>query len=229
MALDVIFLSYDEPNADENWDNLKNKISYAKRVHGISGIFLAHLAASDISNTTLFYVVDGDSEILPDFDFSYKPPINYQSYTHVWRSKNPVNGLTYGYGGIKILSKKFFKDFNSNTIDITTSVSDGLFIHDEVVSITRFNSDPFHAWRGAFRECVKLSSKSINGQIDNETEERLNIWCTIGENEINGKYVLDGANMGKEYGIKNKNDKNAISKINDFIWLERTFNEYINR
>lgn len=229
MALDVIFLSYDEPNADKNWDHLKNRISYAKRVHGISGIFSAHLNASNISNTTLFYVIDGDSEILPNFDFTYKPPVNYQNYTHVWRSKNPVNGLTYGYGGIKILSKKFFRNVDSNVIDVTTSISDGLFIHDEIASMTHFNSSPFHAWRGAFRECVKLSSKSITGQIDNETEERLNIWCNVGENEINGKYVIDGARMGKKYGIRNKNSKNNITKINDFCWLERMFNDYINR
>lgn len=224
MALDIIFLSYDEPNADENWSKLIEKFSYAKRVHGIEGIRRAHVEASKISSTTFFYVVDGDTEISNTFDFSFKPIISQQQYMHVWRSKNPVNGLEYGYGGIKILSKRFFKE-DAIDIDVTTSLTEGIIIHDDVASITRFNSDPFRAWRGAFRECVKLSSKIIKGQIDTETTNRLDIWCSINLDADFGDLVLKGANEGREYGERNKDNKEALLLINDFSWLRSIFKQ----
>jgi hypothetical protein len=230
MMMDVIFISYDEPNADENWNKLVSVFQNAKRVHGINGIFNAHKKAAEISNTQLFYVIDGDAEILPNFDFSYKPPVGIRNLTHVWRSKNPVNDLDYGYGGVKILSKNFFKIQNNNKtlIDVTSNISDGLYIHNDIASITNFNSSPFHAWRGAFRECVKLASKSINGQIDHETEHRLNIWCTVGNDKKFGQFVIDGANAGKKYGLENKNEKEKLMLINNFDWLKKQFYEYYN-
>lgn len=223
--IDVIFLSYDEPNADENWNKLLVINPLAKRIHGINGIFNAHKRAAELSNTMLFYIIDGDTEVSNNFDFSYKPPFTLRNFTHVWKSKNPVNDLDYGYGGIKILSKKFFNTKDKNLVDITSSISDGLIIHEEVASITHFNSSPFHAWRGAFRECVKLSSHIIDKQIDTETKYRMNIWCTVGEDKPYGKYVLDGANLGKKYGEENKNNKKMLKLINDFSWLLEIFNK----
>jgi len=35
---DIIFISYNEPNADKNWLALKSRFPMAKRVHGIKGI-----------------------------------------------------------------------------------------------------------------------------------------------------------------------------------------------
>ena len=64
--LDIIFISYDEINAEENWNKLITKAPYAKRIHGIKGIFEAHKAAAELATTELFYVVDADMEILPD-------------------------------------------------------------------------------------------------------------------------------------------------------------------
>mgnify|MGYP001460781096 CR=1 FL=1 len=34
--MDIVFMSYDEPNADQNWEKLKTKYPRAKRVHGVS-------------------------------------------------------------------------------------------------------------------------------------------------------------------------------------------------
>ena len=31
---DVVYISYDEPNAEKNWADLKSKCPWAKRVHG---------------------------------------------------------------------------------------------------------------------------------------------------------------------------------------------------
>ena len=34
---DIIFLSYDEPNAEKNYADLLSKFPWAKRVHGVEG------------------------------------------------------------------------------------------------------------------------------------------------------------------------------------------------
>ena len=35
---DIIFMSYQEPNADENWQRLVDKFPWARRVHGVKGL-----------------------------------------------------------------------------------------------------------------------------------------------------------------------------------------------
>ena len=35
--LDIFYISYDEPNAEEHWADLLNKVPWAKRVHGVKG------------------------------------------------------------------------------------------------------------------------------------------------------------------------------------------------
>ena len=34
---DIIYLSYDEPNAEKNYADLLSKVPWAKRVHGVEG------------------------------------------------------------------------------------------------------------------------------------------------------------------------------------------------
>jgi len=226
MALDIIFLSYDEPNADINFNLLKEKFPYAKRVHGVKGIANAHKAAADLAETRLFYVIDGDTEVFPSFDFTFKPPKWDQDYVHIWKARNPVNGLEYGYGGVKLFSKKFFKNLEENVVDFSTSLTTDVKYIDEVVSFTYFNSDEFRAWRGAFRECAKLSSKSVVGQIDNETESRLRVWTSVANpNAYYSSFVLDGAKLGMEYGNKFKGNTEALQKVNDFNWLKELFEQ----
>ena len=88
MALDIIFLSYDEPNADINFNLLKGRFPYVKRVHGVKGIATAHKAAADLAETRLFYVIDGDTEVFQSFDFTFKPPKWDQDYVHIWKARN---------------------------------------------------------------------------------------------------------------------------------------------
>jgi len=45
----------------------------------------------------MFWVVDGDAEILEDFDFSYKPTEWDLDTVHVWHAKNPIKDLVFGY------------------------------------------------------------------------------------------------------------------------------------
>ena len=42
--LDCVYLSYDEPNKEENWAQIKNMVPWANRVDGIKGSDAAHKA-----------------------------------------------------------------------------------------------------------------------------------------------------------------------------------------
>ena len=68
---DIVFISYQETNADENYSLLKEKFPSVKRVHGVKGIHQAHIAAAKKCFTKMFWIVDGDAVIANDFDFSY--------------------------------------------------------------------------------------------------------------------------------------------------------------
>ena len=48
------YLSYDEPNAEENYADLLAKVPWAKRVHGIKGSDAAHKACAKLSETDRF-------------------------------------------------------------------------------------------------------------------------------------------------------------------------------
>lgn len=217
---DIVFISYNEIHADENYATLKERFPRAKRVHGVKGIHQAHIAAAEISSTPLFWVVDGDAIIDNQFDFSLTIPMYDKDVVHVWRSRNPVTKLEYGYGGVKLLPRKETLEMNVSSPDMTTSISSKFKAMNSVSNITAFNTDPFSTWRSAFRECVKLSSKTIQGQIDTETDERLTAWCTLNDDVKYGFYAYSGALAGRAYGEKNASDKEALRKINDFTWLE---------
>jgi len=217
---DIIFISYQEPNADENFANLKQKYPTAKRVHGVKGIHQAHIAAAKKCFTKMFWVVDADAILLDDFNFDYKVPDHQLDHVHVWRSQNPINDLVYGYGGVKLLPRKLTLNVDITSPDMTTSISSNFMAMKDISNITAFNTDPFNTFKSAFRECAKLSSKVIKGQHDEETEKRLETWCTVGEDKPYGSYALAGARAGREFGISNSND---LKLINDFEWLYEQF------
>jgi hypothetical protein len=223
MKYDIIFISYNEPNADKNFANLKLRFPTAQRVSGVKGIHQAHIAAAKKAFTKMFWVVDGDAEIVDDFNFDYEVSKYDLECVHVWRSKNPVNGLEYGYGGVKLLPKKLTQNMDISKADMTTSISSLFKAMPEVSNITRFNTDPFNSWKSAFRECVKLSSKIIDRQSDAETTARLQVWLTTETDKLFGKYTIDGAILGAKYGSENKNNSNALKLINDFEWLKEQF------
>ena len=111
--------------------------------------------------------------------------------------------------------------------DMTTSISDKFQIMKEVSNITAFNIDEFSTWRSAFRECAKLSSKSIDRNYDRETETRLKIWCAVGKKAPFGLYCIGGALAGYRFGTANCGNLEELSKINDFDWLFSEYTEWL--
>ena len=137
-------------------------------------------------------------------------------------------GLIYGYGAVKLLPRDLTLNMDTNKPDMTTSISPLFKTVNQISNITKFNTDEFSTWRSAFRECVKLSSRAIDGQLDEETEFRLNAWCTRGKDKPFGDAAINGANHGKKYGEYAANNQTKLVKINDYKWLRKQFDKFKN-
>jgi len=219
----IIMISYHEPEADKKFQDLKERFPEVKHVKNVKGIGEAHKAAGKLSDTDMVWIVDADADVLPSFAFDYVPPMSKRkNTTYSWSARNPVNDLEYGYGGIKLFPKEQLLTMGHELPDFSTGAAFFQPVRD-VANITCFNKDPFRTWRSSFRECVKLSSKINPNVVDAETEHRLNDWCTVDNGARFGRYCIKGANEGKAYGIKHKDDIDALNKINDFEWLREQF------
>jgi hypothetical protein len=197
---DIVMITYDEVHAEENYSALKERFPRAKRVHGVKGIHQAHIEAAKICTTEMIWIVDGDAQISDDFNFDYISPADEKEYVKVWRSKNPINDLEYGYGGIKLFPRTLTLNMDTSKPDMTTSISRHFKPIKVVSNITAFNTDPFSTWRSAFRECCKLSSKVIDRQKNEETENRLHVWQTVGKDRPYGEWAIKGAEAGTLIG-----------------------------
>lgn len=228
---DVFFISYDEPLAEQNWQRLLTFAPFARRISGVKGIRAAHQQAATLSNTASFFVVDGDAWLLDDWDFTseffddIKLPFAGRTVDEcvlVWQSLNPYNGLTYGYGGLKLLPKKAMLRANTG-VDVTTSIADCFMPLEWTACETRFAGSPLHAWRGAFRECAKLSSSIISNE-NTQTKAWLDVWTSKAQGEY-AEHILAGANQGKVYGLENAHDAKQMAMINDYAWMEKRYEE----
>jgi len=219
---DIVFISYGETYAENNWNTLKNKFPTAKRVDGVKGIHQAHIKAAKKCFTKMFWVVDADAQLVDDFNFDYTVDEYNLETVHVWRSINPVNDLVYGYGGVKLLPRKLTLKMDITKPDMTTSISDKFCAVDQVANITAFNTDEYSTWRSAFRECAKLASKTIDRQNEEETNARLKTWTTVGHTRDFGEYALRGARAGMEFGFSSSSD---LGLINNYEWLYERFQQ----
>ena len=228
-SYDIAFISYKEKNADKHFNELQDIIRTQdptvklRWIRDVKGIHQAHIAAAELCDTNMFWVVDGDAKLIKHFKFNYRVPFWDQDMVHVWRSKNAVNDLEYGYGGVKLLPRKAVIGITDFTTDMTTSLSPKFKAMNEVSNISVFDTDEYSTWKSAFRECVKLASRAINRQDNMETDKRLDIWCKEAKGPF-AEYALKGAKAGRAYGVANSNKPDNLRKINDFDWLKEQFN-----
>jgi|TARA_A100001037_G_C15104121_1_gene615498 hypothetical protein len=216
---DAVFISYNEPDADERYKRLLERYPNTKRVHGVKGIHQAHIEAAKKCYTKMFWVIDGDADLLPEFNLDHKVSEYDLDCVHVWRSRNPINDLVYGYGGVKLLPRRLTMNVDVSSTDMTTSISDRFKAMPFVSNVTSFNTDEFSTWKSAFRECAKLSSKVIDRQEEGETNERLKVWTTRAHGRF-CEFAIRGARAGMEFGLSSGSD---LRLINDFDWLQERF------
>ena len=235
---DIVFISYDEPNADLHYADLCNKVPWAKRGHGVKGSDHAHKAAAQLSDTEWFITVDGDNIVDTKFfalELEMKDP---KVQVYGWCGRNRINGLRYGNGGLKIWKKDFV--LNMKTHEASTSDraqvdfcwEDGYKNFPKVYSESIITGSPFQAWRAGFREGVKMTlldgvripKEEIKQQIWWHNLHRLKIWSTVGAHEENGLYAIYGARLGQ--WMANCTDWNYVD-VRDFEILRSIYNEKV--
>lgn len=227
---DIVFLSYNEPNAPERFEALQKKISeiatVSKRtpnliwVKDIEGIFNAHQHAANRVESKMFWVIDGDAELVKNFDFTYLPDVYDEDVVHVWNSINLVNGLEYGYGGVKLFPTQMVRDATSWGLDFTTGLSSRFKAIPDISCYTKFNTDAYSTWRSAFRECVKLSLKD-----DTESAERLDAWLNPNQDADFNADAKRGAEQAVAFAKEHKDNPEMLLNINDFSWLKEYYEQ----
>ena len=209
--LDFVYISYMEPNKEENWADLKNKVPWAKRVDGVKGFDSAHKAAAEVAETDFFISVDGDNIIderflLQTLDFTKTD----RKAVHRWRAKNIINDLVYGNGGLVGWDKQTCLNMHTheNAKDKKAEIDFCWTVKHENLhncySTSVINSEPFQAWIAGYREGVKMSlnqgehikPEDFMKTIWGPNLRILSTWMTVGADVENGKYAMLGARMG---------------------------------
>ena len=243
IDFDIIYLSYDEPNAEKNYADLLNKVPWAKRVHGVKGSDSAHKACAKLSDTWRFVTVDGDNTLRPEF-LNLEIPVdqipNYDKVQLSWCGYNIINGLIYGNGGVKCWTKEHVLNMktheNSNSKDETNQVDfcwDGNYLQlNACFSDVHNNATPFQAWRAGFREGVKMvlnrgemkDKKEFRRTIHWKNYKRLLTWMTIGADVENGLWAIYGARLGCHMTVLLSWD---YRNVRDFDYLEKFYKENV--
>ena len=207
--LDFVYISYQEPNKEENWADLLSKVPWAKRVDGVKGFDNAHKAAAEKAETDFFISVDGDniiddSFLLQTLDWSKTNP----KAVHRWRARNNINDLVYGNGGLvgwqreTCLQMKTHENAKQKEaeIDFCWTVP-----HENLhncYSTTVINAKPQQAWIAGYREGVKMSLnrgakvKDLANDTWWQNHQRLLIWMQVGADVDNGIWSVMGARQG---------------------------------
>jgi hypothetical protein len=210
--LDCIYLTYDEPKKEEFWIKIQNMVPWAKRVDGVKGSDAAHKAAADASDTERFILIDGDNIPDPEF-FNLQLTLDSSNSDCVfrWRSRNIINGLMYGNGGMSCWTKEFIRNMRTHENSDGSEANDVEFCFypnywamNDCYSTTYPNASPFQAWRAGFREGVKMcldrghkpSLEEFETRVNNRNYDHLCIWQSVGADVDNGMWAIYGARLG---------------------------------
>ena len=234
--LDFVYISFKEPNKEQNWADLKNKVPWAKRVDGVVGFDNAHKAAAEAAETEFFMSVDGDNVIdekflLETLDWTKTD----KKKVHRWRARNNINGLVYGNGGLVGWHKQTClamrthenADTDENQIDFCWGVP-----HENLhncYSTTVINASEQQAFVAGYREGVKMSTNKGKPIPASQFQQMwpanlriLTTWCTIGADVDLGKYAMLGARMGCYNTVIEADNKHFM--IRDLADMENYFN-----
>lgn len=201
---DIVFISYDEENADLHWQDLVAKQPRAQRVHGVKGLFNALQAAARTATTDWFYAVFAKTQVHPDFKFDFSPDYLRHPANYVFQAYNPVLDHSYGHGAIVLHNRRWLLENSDPGTDITMSMP---VVSVPILScINNYNETAWSAYRTAFREAYKLKSMPSV-----EDEYHLHLWLSS-NNGLNGKWSQRGAKDALEVDGIDINDWDEIRK-----------------
>lgn len=214
--IDLVFLSYDEPNCEQNWRRVQELCPRALRVHGVEGSDAAHKACAELAETDRVLIIDGDnwvSESLFSSQWHIDPEFDISRSVLSFPARNSINGLEYGNGGVKIWPRSVIFDMRTHELAQDTAGGSGLdfcwtvdyVLMPQTLSETRVNHTAQQAWRAGFREGVKMAV--IDGEWVQDAEQwrsriarinlrRLETWLQVGRDVNHGVWAILGARQG---------------------------------
>jgi len=212
---DIIYLSYDEPNAEKNYADLCAKVPWAKRIHGVKGSDAAHKACAELSETDRFITVDGDNRIRDGFldqEISIDENTVLANSVISWCGQNVINKLIYGNGGIKCWPKEYVlrmrthenADPNNKSAQVDFCWDAQYIQQNSCFSDVYNNATAQQAWRAGFREGVKLALDRGNRIPKEQFLEKVHwrclhmlyIWTMVGKDAEHGDWAILGTRAG---------------------------------
>jgi hypothetical protein len=237
--IDIVYLSYDEPNAESNWEHLQSICARAQRVHGVKGSDAAHKACAEITSGTHMITIDGDNRIDPHFleqSWTFDSSWDVESSVLSFSAENVINGLAYGNGGIKIWPRAVVQAMQTHeAVGSDTAASVDFCWHLDYVlmpgvwSRAVINHTNHQAWRAGFREGVKMAL--VNGELIRNPSlwrqsmakvnmDRLTVWLQVGQDQHNAAWAILGARQGLHRAMLTDWDHTEVKDFDllDHIW-----------
>ncbi len=213
---DIIFISYDEIEADKNYKLLKQSFPRTKRLHGVKGMINALKQCAELSDTGYFYAVFAKTAVHPSFKFNFQHDRLSVPSNYIFHCYNPVIDVTHGAMGIVLYNTDLVKNASSWGLDFTTSFP--VKVVQQISCTAAYNVSPFQTWRTAFRECVKLHSNCIARSNHIENKAMLDRWLNIGKGAY-GEWSMQGAKDAVQFVDTNQ----KLDNIMDWQFLRQHF------
>ena len=237
----VVFLSFDEPNADKHWEMLQAVTPHKNiaRVHGVVGFDTAHkTAAAQFPDSEYVITVDADNQVDPKFFKCLAPSGMNGKVSYTWGGRQYTNGLMYGNGGLKLWSTEHLANMKSH--ELADEERDAV---DFCWDASRYkelpgcwsnvytNGSAYQAFRVGFREGVKLSMDQgrllafdeWSTQMHAANYQRLLTWLTVGADVEHGMWSMYGARLAV-YLLQYENFD--FVQIRDYEWFKDFFNDH---
>ncbi len=223
-GIDIVYLSYDEPLADELYARLQQVFGRdIKRLHGVSPLRRALKLTAELVDTEHYWLADGDFEIDLSFEPARVPPQGDDIAMTVLQARNALNGLTYGNGGLKVIRTEAMRQMSDETVDVLAAIGKAEFL-PICAGVTRINQTPYHAWKAAYREVAMISRGSEYGMEPHWAKIVIDSWVSGGDG-IHAAYCTSGAYAGIEFARRVHADSEQWQQINDPVWLRRQFDD----
>lgn len=220
IDLSIVFISYDEPDATLNFEDLLKVVPHARRVHGVKGFDAAHVHAGNLADTPFVITIDGDNRILDESFFETPIELIGEDHTSVisFSARIRHNGLAYGNGGLKIWPRLLLQNLRTHERALGIAFP-GDFVWripyaaaQGIPTESIVTASPAQAYRAGFREGYRLAmTRGVPPQVaypcnDPATAfsqhvapanlERLRTWCAVGRDQMNGDWAMLGAREG---------------------------------
>ena len=216
--LDIIFVSNNEPNAEENWQHLRSCVPQCHNLHRIDqvqGRIQSEQAAAAKSDSTWYFRVPAKLKVNKDFDWSWQPDRLQQPKNYIFHAYNPVINLQYGHMAIVALNKSLCLATQGQQLDFVMESA------HEVVPIlsgtANYVESPWMAWRTAFREVLKLKHSLPNV----ENQYRLDLWLNSDSTVKYAQWSLWGAEDAMDYYTQVGGEFQKIKQSYEWAWLSQ--------